>query len=313
MREETNCIKCNRRIDGTARLCPFCNWDQSEAPPEPEAVEAPPEPIVEPTGRLGRFRSLSPAARQALLIAAAAILLIGTFAIGGAVYAIGKHGPRERSDDSTARIQTTTSAPAADRQKPGVASDLQLVPSGSSLTGAPVTSAPVAAPDQSADATLDRTDATALAADAYAKAVKSASMASASANGTQTPQAPETAAALDPRTIRTRRYDVAPKPPEPKQPAPSAAAPVKIAETHATEPVPISQPVPQLHNRGSVRFNLTIGRDGRVKRVDVLHTSPGLTPPMIAAVQRWRFRPATEDGRPVEGQFLVDVSFNGDE
>jgi periplasmic protein TonB len=76
-----------------------------------------------------------------------------------------------------------------------------------------------------------------------------------------------------------------------------------------TRPEPISQPLPDLNVDGTARFRLQIGTDGRVKEVTVLESIPGATPRLISSIQRWRFKPATENGRAVEGTHIVDLSF----
>ena len=63
----------------------------------------------------------------------------------------------------------------------------------------------------------------------------------------------------------------------------------------------------------TARLRLTIGADGRVKGIAIGDAIPGQTPKLIAAVQNWRFRPATENGVPVEAPFAVDISFHGNE
>jgi len=48
-----------------------------------------------------------------------------------------------------------------------------------------------------------------------------------------------------------------------------------------------------------------------VQDVDVRQTLPHEMNKLIASVQNWRFRPATENGVPVVGHFTVDITFNG--
>jgi TonB family protein len=82
-----------------------------------------------------------------------------------------------------------------------------------------------------------------------------------------------------------------------------------------TNPIPEYQPIPQIHvsRNTTARFELTVGADGRVKEVNVRDGVPGETAKLIAAVQSWRFRPATQNGQPVQAPFTVDISFHGDE
>jgi hypothetical protein len=150
-------------------------------------------------------------------------------------------------------------------------------------------------------------DATALPSRQYAELVRrSAQQQATDAGGADT---------LDPRTI------VAPPIPQIRRPAPAprpapAESPEPIqsdedSDARRTHPEPISQPLPDIDANGTARFRLRIGADGRVKEVDVLQALPGATPRLIAAIQRWKFKPATENGRPVEGVHLVDISFKG--
>jgi periplasmic protein TonB len=62
---------------------------------------------------------------------------------------------------------------------------------------------------------------------------------------------------------------------------------------------------------GSVRLRLTIGADGRVKAVRRLAASSDAfwSATERHARSRWRFRPATLDGRPVESSKVMTVFF----
>ena len=81
----------------------------------------------------------------------------------------------------------------------------------------------------------------------------------------------------------------------------------------STRPVPEYQPIPdiQVRETSTVRLELTVGADGRVREVNVLQGIPGQTSKIISTVQTWRFRPATENGNPVSAPFTVDLSFRG--
>jgi protein TonB len=62
---------------------------------------------------------------------------------------------------------------------------------------------------------------------------------------------------------------------------------------------------------GSVRMRLTIGTDGRVSEVERLSATSDAfwRAAERQARTRWRFRPATEDGRPVAGSKVMTVTF----
>jgi protein TonB len=78
-----------------------------------------------------------------------------------------------------------------------------------------------------------------------------------------------------------------------------------------TPPVPEYQGLPDIGVRGyaSARLLLTIGPDGRVHGVNIIQPLPGATPRLLAAVQEWRFKPATENGTPVPSTFMTALQF----
>lgn len=60
---------------------------------------------------------------------------------------------------------------------------------------------------------------------------------------------------------------------------------------------------------GAVVLNLRIGKDGMVKSVSGLVPVPGLTAAATNAVQRWKFAPATYQGKPVASNMVVAFVF----
>ena len=62
---------------------------------------------------------------------------------------------------------------------------------------------------------------------------------------------------------------------------------------------------------GLVRLRVTIGTDGRVKAVERISATSDAFWGMAErhARTRWRFRPATVDGRPVESQKMMTLHF----
>lgn len=62
---------------------------------------------------------------------------------------------------------------------------------------------------------------------------------------------------------------------------------------------------------GQVRMRVTIGTDGRVKAVERLSATSDAfwSAAERHALNRWRFRPATVDGRPVESQKVMTLHF----
>ena len=61
--------------------------------------------------------------------------------------------------------------------------------------------------------------------------------------------------------------------------------------------------------QGAVVLRVIIGRDGKVKSVDVISGHPLLVPDTVAAVKGWRYRPYQINGQPVEVETQVTVSF----
>ena len=62
--------------------------------------------------------------------------------------------------------------------------------------------------------------------------------------------------------------------------------------------------------QGTVVLSVTIGADGIVSAAKVLRSlGMGLDEKAIEAVRQWRFRPATQDGNPIEMVATVEVNF----
>lgn len=305
MRDKKICWNCQRQIDPYAKLCPYCNRDQEAQPaaapaavsaaPAAAAATPPPPPRVAPDRRW---------TAQALVIAAVVALLMATFAVGGLVYGLGKRG----DDTASSRDEEQVAVAAGSPELP----DLTLVPESDDTTtiGRSITSTPIPDPDHKYLSEAQRTDATALPSQEYAKIIARAEAEQAKAQSQ--------GASVDPRTITAP-----PPPPPPVRKEPSSDRP-RSAESDPisgpttkppvrTLPQPLSQPLPRWSGResGTLRFQLTVGRDGRVKEVRVIETIPDMTAKAIAAVQRWRFKPATLNGEPVEGTFDVDITFKG--
>jgi protein TonB len=82
-------------------------------------------------------------------------------------------------------------------------------------------------------------------------------------------------------------------------------------------PVPISQPKPaypdgprMLHQQGVVILQAIIGTDGSVENLNVLKGAfPLLDEAAVNAVSRWRYTPATLNGRAVRVYLTVTVNF----
>ena len=64
-------------------------------------------------------------------------------------------------------------------------------------------------------------------------------------------------------------------------------------------------------HQGIVQLMLVVGADGRTYDIRVSQTlGMGLDERAIDAVKRWRFRPATRDGKPVNTRIAIEVEFH---
>jgi len=66
----------------------------------------------------------------------------------------------------------------------------------------------------------------------------------------------------------------------------------------------------QARVNGVVRLQATIGKDGKVKKIEVLSGPPLLRQSAIDAVQKWVYSPSLLNGAPIEATTDVDVNFN---
>jgi len=286
MAERKPCTRCERPIDANARSCVYCNWDQG-VPKPAETAAAPAAPAYVPP-RDTRLRN-----RILGAIAFAALVVIA-FVVGSLV-----HG----SDPNEARASQTPLHPApAVQAEAGPKADVTLVPvtgDGSMQSEPPITSAPAQPLSAgNVDVNGDRTDATALPSDAYSAAAQRAR----AERDVRTNNG-----MIDPRTVAG---SVEPRAPRTPSTAPQRPQPIRVASAPHTEPIPLYQPVPPLRvdRPTSARLFLTVGTDGRVHDIDIAQSIPGEMPRLIASVQNWRFKPATQNGQPVTSTFSVDIN-----
>jgi hypothetical protein len=275
MAEAKNCARCQRGIDRWARICPFCNWNQSDSydasqevpPPVPVAEYSPPE---------------EKQARKLLFMAGGAVLLlVASFTVGVVI----------NRADAPKRAPETLESQLEEHKRESIEqlrADTPLVPvNGPAGIEQPITSAPVdvagAAPGQ-----RPRTDATAVSAAEYARMAERAAE-----------EKKRAAAATDPRSITG----------EPYTPRPMTSASSAREAQVRTRPVPRSQPLPNIDGRGKARLTLLIGKDGRVRRVQVDRPLERNTAQLVRAVQSWTFRPATENGEPVAAPYSVEIKY----
>lgn len=125
-----------------------------------------------------------------------------------------------------------------------------------------------------------------------------------------------------------------PTPVQPLPPIPTPADPTPIGTTVTPpEPMPVRDPVrrdasvdprfadalqppyplseQRAQRTGTVQLRVTIGTDGRVRAVDLVSATSDAFWEVARrqALTRWRFRPATVDGRPVESTKVMTIHF----
>lgn len=306
------CVRCERLIDPVARLCPYCNWDQELPPPKASPITAP----VDPDATDIRVRERRRKLKRVLIGAGVVLAAVAIFAIGALATQFGKKAEDKEINEIVPSNQEEQPESAA---RP--LSDLRLVPSSdmTSTVNRSITSAPLQNPAVTGTQPIDRSDTTALPSQQYAQMAERAAQERALRER-------EAALGVDPRTIRP------PAPPRPaprpapsptpapaerqepeRRPQPTAPVEPPAESVRRTRPEPISQPLPQVGASGTARFRLRIGADGSVREVEVLRTIPGATAELVSSIQRWKFKPATENGRPVEGVHMVDLTFKGND
>jgi TonB family protein len=91
---------------------------------------------------------------------------------------------------------------------------------------------------------------------------------------------------------------------------------VQTAELKRTRFVPPAYPKQALEDgvQGSVRVRITVDTDGRVKSAEIIESTPAgvFDEATLAAVKRWRFKPAEVNGRAVEASTLQSLVFKPD-
>lgn len=314
MAEQKRCIRCERLIDSYARICPYCNWDQSD-PAVTRDEQTPRQTYVPPAD--------VPWRRYAVMAGAAVLLLVAAFALGSKLQ--GHKPPVRGMEQQEESEKTTVTTTAAGRPAPHA--DVMLVPVNSNDTVAvdqPITSAPAPAQTEGVPAEYQRSDATAVSSVEYAQLAARAQAekkAKEQQQNTVDPRSltgPAYAQGEPPKREEPPRMSALAEPPasgtQPPQPSNTPApVPEPARIIVSTRPVPRYQPLPdiQVQETTLVRLQLTIGPDGRVKEVNVIQGVPGQTSQIIRALQAWRFKPATENGMPVSAPFNVDLSFRG--
>lgn len=319
MTERKACVRCSRAIDDWSKICPFCNWDQTQPVP---AVE-PPKPAAVANYRPPEEFDLK---KKAMYAGIGVLALIAAFGVGMVI------NSDDTPENAPLTVEEQQEQEAAEKAAgPVKRADTPLVPTNEAGgIEQPVTSAPVAAQPGMPANDYQRTDATAVSSTEYAEIAKRARA-----------EKERMAALVDPRSLTGPAYA------QGARPAPPRRAPVQMAQRNAppipgsqvalpgsapsqmqpqappqsapqaqrgngsrTRPVPQYQPVPRIRGaHGTARLSMMVGEDGRVRSVNIERTVPGGTAQLISAARNWRFKPATENGRPVASQYTVDINF----
>lgn len=96
------------------------------------------------------------------------------------------------------------------------------------------------------------------------------------------------------------------------------AAVATPASAIASQPTPVKTDAPNYpveaarsRTEGFVEVEFTVGADGKVSNVSVVRAQPSRTfeREAVAAVRRWTFEPATENGQPVEAKVRRRIDF----
>jgi TonB family protein len=309
MTERKACVRCSRAIDEWSKLCPFCNWHQDQPVP---AVE-PAKPAAVANYRPPEEFDLK---KKAMFAGIGVLTLVAAFGVGMVINSDGapETAPLTVEEQQEQDAQQKAAGPVK-------RADTPLVPTNEAGgIEQPVTSAPVAAQPGMPANDYQRTDATAVSSTEYAEIAKRARA-----------EKERMAALVDPRSLTGPAYAQAPRPVQrrPVQMAQRNAPPIPGSQQtlpgsapaqqqapairrdggSRTRPVPQYQPLPRIASSGTARLSLMVGEDGRVRSVSVDRAVPG-TPQLISAVRGWRFKPATENGRPVAAPYSVEISFD---
>ena len=189
MTEQTPCTRCARAIDGWAKICPFCNWDQSVPPP---AVE-PPKPAAVIAYKPAEEFSLK---KTALYGAIGIVALVLSFVVGMFINSDGapKNAPETIEEQIAEEQEKKAAGPVRRAETP-------LVPTNErGGIEQPVTSAPVAAPAGAAPNDYQRTDATAVSSTEYVEIARRAKA-----------EKDRMAMLVDPRSLTGPAYAQAPR------------------------------------------------------------------------------------------------------
>ncbi|HEX6088129.1 MAG TPA: energy transducer TonB [Thermoanaerobaculia bacterium] len=288
-----------------AGRCPYCNWDQAHVPPPPDQAAAVPTEVAnyKPPEEMNIRKMIA-------IGGGIAVMLVCAFLIG---MVINSDGAPEKAPESLVEQAQEHNVENLKQKR----ADTPLVPAGQGgIDQTPVTTAPIVPPPGQAANDYARTDATAVSAEEYAQIAKRA----------EAEKKKKMTVLVDPRSLTGPAYaqgqqrapvqrtaSLARRPlsstlPQQQQDGGSPRA-VRDASVR-TRPIPQYQPLPRIAANGTARLRLMVGSDGRVKNIDIERMlTGGNAAQLIGAVQTWRFKPATENGRAVAAPYTVDIRF----
>jgi TonB family protein len=99
-----------------------------------------------------------------------------------------------------------------------------------------------------------------------------------------------------------------PPKPKPEKPRPMSEGVMEAALLNKVQPQ-YPEPARLMHIAGTVRLQAIIGKDGRVRDVEVLSGNPILAHAALAAVREWRYRPTELNHEIVEVETEITVNF----
>jgi outer membrane biosynthesis protein TonB len=293
-----DCIRCGRRIDGQARICPYCNWDQTMPVPAQHAANAPEaQPYVPPPEH--RWRKQVMGAIGILI----AVLISGLAIAERLRKTVPQAAPSTEQQIQQMKLQQKVEAPPP---KPSQRANVTLVMdnSPSPSLDQPITSAPATTTAQGLATAYQRTDATAASSSEYSQMAQRA----------QAEKKTESVL-IDPRSLTGQAYQQGASRRQQSVSSDSMRTDRMQPQVNHTSAVPEYQPVPALRisRDATARLELSVGADGRVKSVNVRDSIPTDMGRLIESVRSWRFKPATLNGVPVPSAFSVELSFHASE
>jgi len=99
-----------------------------------------------------------------------------------------------------------------------------------------------------------------------------------------------------------------------KKPSPQKVEEPKKETAIFTKPEPINKAYPPLPSRvrngGDVKLKLIVSEKGEVEKIEVLSSpNPLLSEAAIKAAQKWTFKPATKNNKPIKGDYELIFRF----